>query len=181
MYICQHQKLFNNSESKIQLIIDMYTYGSSFSFLLKSWYYVGVYIIIINHVLKETWIYWKFLNTEEKASYSTWKRHPMIWIGKVTDNEPFHGSQPCCGAGACITHWIYEPCHAGPPKTDGSYWRVLTKCGPQEEGLATHSNILAWNLMDSMKRQKDMTPEDEPRQVERCPICYWGRVEGNYE
>ena len=54
MYICQHQKLFNNSESKIQLIIDMYTYGSSFSFLLKSWYYVGVYIIIINHVLKET-------------------------------------------------------------------------------------------------------------------------------
>ena len=127
MYICQHQKLFNNSESKIQLIIDMYTYGSSFSFLLKSWYYVGVYIIIINHVLKETWIYWKFLNTEEKASYSTWKRHPMIWIGKVTDNEPFHGSQPCCGAGACITHWIYEPCHAGPTKTDGSYWRVLTK------------------------------------------------------
>ena len=54
MYICQHQKLFSNSESKIQLIIDMYTYGSSFSFLLKSWYYVGVYIIIINHVLKET-------------------------------------------------------------------------------------------------------------------------------
>ena len=52
MYICQHQELFNNSESKIQLIIDMYTYGSSFSFLLQSWYYVGVHIIIINHVLK---------------------------------------------------------------------------------------------------------------------------------
>ena len=84
------------------------------------------------------------MKTEEKASYSTWKRHPMIWIGKVTDNEPFHGSQPCCGAGTCITHWIYESCHAGPPKTDRSYWRVLTKRGPQEEGLATHSNILAW-------------------------------------
>ena len=133
-YICQHQKLLNNSESKIQLIIDMYTYGSVFSFLLKSWYYIGVHIIIINHVLKETWIYRKFLKTKEKASYSTWKRHRMIWIHKVTDNEPFHGSQLCCGAGACITHWNYEPCHAGPPKTDRPYWRVLIKGGPQVKG-----------------------------------------------
>ena len=33
--------------------------------------------------------------------------------------------------------------------------------------------------MNSMKRQKDMIPEDElPRQ--KVPICYCGRVEGNY-
>ena len=32
------------------------------------------------------------------------------------------------------------------------------KCGLLEEGMATHS-------MDSMKRQKDMIPEDEPHQV----------------
>ena len=32
--------------------------------------------------------------------------------------------------------------------------------------------------MNSMKRQKDMTPEDDPPpQVRRCPIHYWGRVE----
>ena len=39
------------------------------------------------------------------------------------------------------------------------------------------------NLMDSMKRQKDMTLENEP-----CPsapgrsglMCYWGRAEDNY-
>ena len=38
------------------------------------------------------------------------------------------------------------------------------------------------NPMDSMKRQKDMTPEGEPcpPQLRRCPICYWGRAEGSY-
>ena len=35
------------------------------------------------------------------------------------------------------------------------------------------------NPMNSMKRHKDLTPEDES-QVERCPICYWGRAEGNF-
>ena len=29
------------------------------------------------------------------------------------------------------------------------------------------------NPIDVMKRQKYMTPEDEPPQVERCPTCYW--------
>ena len=33
------------------------------------------------------------------------------------------------------------------------------------------------NPMNSMKRQKDMTLKDEPPQVSRCPIYYWGRAE----
>ena len=33
------------------------------------------------------------------------------------------------------------PC--GPPKTDGSQWKILTKHGPLEEGMANYSNILA--------------------------------------
>ena len=33
--------------------------------------------------------------------------------------------------------------------------------------------------MNSMKRHKDLTPKDES-QVGRCPICYWGRAEGNF-
>ena len=34
------------------------------------------------------------------------------------------------------------------------------------------------NPMNSMKRQKDRTLKDElPRQVGRCPICYWRAVE----
>ena len=38
---------------------------------------------------------------------------------------------------------IYEPCHEGPPKTDGSWWRILTKRGPLEKGMANNFSILA--------------------------------------
>ena len=30
-----------------------------------------------------------------------------------------HGSQPC------LTQWNCKPCHVGPPKTEGSWWRIL--------------------------------------------------------
>ena len=30
-----------------------------------------------------------------------------------------------------------------PPKTDGSWWRVLMKCGPLEKGMANHFSVLA--------------------------------------
>ena len=33
--------------------------------------------------------------------------------------------------------------HVGPPKMDGSWWRILTKCGPLEEAMANHFSILA--------------------------------------
>ena len=48
-----------------------------------------------------------------------------------------HGSQHC------LTQWNYEPCHVGPPKTDGSWWRVLTKRHPLEKGTANHFSTLA--------------------------------------
>ena len=48
-----------------------------------------------------------------------------------------HGWQPC------VTQWSCEPCHTGPPKMDGSWWRVLTKCNVLEKGMANHFDILA--------------------------------------
>ena len=33
--------------------------------------------------------------------------------------------------------------HVGPPKMDRSWWRVLTKCGPLEKGMANHFSSLA--------------------------------------
>ena len=36
-----------------------------------------------------------------------------------------------------------KPCHVGPPKTDGSQWRVLTERGLLEKGIANHFSILA--------------------------------------
>ena len=55
----------------------------------------------------------------------------------------------------------------GPPKTDGSWWRLPTKCGPLEKGMANHFSILALRTpVNIMKRQKDMTLKDElPRSV----------------
>ena len=48
----------------------------------------------------------------------------------------------------------------GPPKMDGSWWRVLTKCGPLEKGMAKKLQNLE-NPMNSMKRQKYKTLKDE--------------------
>ena len=32
----------------------------------------------------------------------------------------------------------------GPPKTDGTWWRSLTECGPLAKGMANHFSILAF-------------------------------------
>ena len=60
----------------------------------------------------------------------------------ITGNLPnwSHGPQPC------LAQWNYEPCHVGPPKTDGSWWRVMTKCGPLEKGMANNFSILALRI-----------------------------------
>ena len=36
-----------------------------------------------------------------------------------------------------------EPCCVGSPKTDGSWWRALTKRDPLEKGMANHFGNLA--------------------------------------
>ena len=57
------------------------------------------------------------------------------------------------------------PC-VGPPKVGGSWGRGLTECGPLEKGMANHLSILLENPMNNIKRQKDMTLEEElPRLV----------------
>ena len=54
---------------------------------------------------------------------------------------------------------LSKSCHVGSPKTDGSWWRVLTECGPLEKGMTNDFSIQ--NPMNSMKRQKDRTLKDE--------------------
>ena len=62
--------------------------------------------------------------------------------------------------------WNYEPCHAGPLKTDRSWWRVLTKHGPLEKEMANHFSILTLRTPRTVWRQKDRTLRDElPRSV----------------
>ena len=50
----------------------------------------------------------------------------------------------------------------GPPKTDGSWWKGLTECGPLEKGMANHFSISCLeNPMNSMKRQNDRILKEE--------------------
>ena len=49
---------------------------------------------------------------------------------------------------------------------DGTLWRVMTKRGPLENGMANHFSILSLNPMNSLKKQKERTLKDElPRWV----------------
>ena len=69
----------------------------------------------------------------------------------------------------CLTQWNYQPCSVGTSKTDGSCWRVLTKCGPLEKGMANHFSILAlnsWAPFTVWKGKKDKTLKVElPRSI----------------
>jgi len=64
-------------------------------------------------------------------------RIPFPSVIKENYSNWSHGPQ------TCLTQWNYEPCCVGPPKTDRSWWRVLTKRGPLEKGVANHIRILA--------------------------------------
>ena len=67
-----------------------------------------------------------------------------------------HGSQPC------LTQRNYKPCHVGPPKTNRSPWRVLTKYDSLEKGMASHFSILALTTPQTVwKGKKDMTLKDD--------------------
>ena len=91
----------------------------------------------------------------------------------ITENQSnwSHGPQPC------LTQWNYEPCCVGPPKTDRSWWRVLTKHVPLEKGMANHFSILALRTPRTVWKGKKIDTERWTPQVGRYPICYWRRVE----
>ena len=58
--------------------------------------------------------------------------------------------------------------HSGEFRQNVVHWRREWQTTPYHK-----------NLMNSMKRQKDMIRRWTP-QVRRCPMCYWGRAKGNY-
>ena len=43
---------------------------------------------------------------------------------------------------------------------EGSWWRVLTKCGPLEKGMANHFNILALRKCEQYEKAKSRTLKD---------------------
>ena len=65
----------------------------------------------------------------------------------------------------CLTQCTYDPCHVGPPETDGSWWRVLTWSIGEGNGKPLQYSCIE-NPVNSTKRQKDRTLKLElPRLV----------------
>ena len=79
------------------------------------------------------------------------KRNPSKTVGAERgirgQTEPKPQSQTTSQSDHTDHSLVYlnetKPCCLGPPKTDGSWWRRLTECGPLEKGMANHFSILA--------------------------------------
>ena len=65
----------------------------------------------------------------------------------------------------------------GPPKTDGSWWRVLTKHDPLGEGIANRFSVLALRTPRSEERRVGSTKMDES--VVESSNKTWSTGEGN--
>ena len=62
----------------------------------------------------------------------------------------------------CLIQWNYESCHVGPPRMDGSWWKVLTKCGTLKKGMPNHFSILSLRTPCTVwKGKKDRALKDE--------------------
>ena len=69
------------------------------------------------------------------------------------------------------------PCRS--PRTDGSWWRVLTKRGLLENGMANHFSILALRTPWTEWKAKRWDTERWTPQVSRCPIATGDRWRNN--
>ena len=73
--------------------------------------------------------------------------NPMFW-DSVINHWQYWEILPYLYIDLQFSWWFrwkrsYEPGCTGPPKMDGSWWRILTNPGPPEKEMANHSSILA--------------------------------------
>ena len=88
-----------------------------------------------------------FLSSHEETPHVQGKRNPSKMVGSERENQRADRLKPqhrqlaylITWTAACLTQRNY----AGPSKTDRSWWRVMTKRGALEKGMANHFSILA--------------------------------------
>ena len=75
--------------------------------------------------------------------------YPSLSEGRQTENHNHRKvTSLITWTTAFLTQWNYEPCRVGPPKMDGSWWGVLTKCGPLEKGKTIA--LTRWTFVDKV-------------------------------
>ena len=85
-------------------------------------------------------------------------------------------SWPCSSEGSSTTQWSYDPFYQELPKTEDhseEFWQNVVHWSGEWQPLQ-HS--CCENPMGRIKRQKEMTLEDEPPQVGSCLARYWRAV-----
>ena len=90
-------------------------------------------------------------NSHEEIPHVQDKRNPSKMIGAKRGHQRAGRLKPQSHKTSQSDHMDHslvslnetKPCLVGPPKTAGSWWRVLTECGPLENGMANHFSVLA--------------------------------------
>ena len=89
------------------------------------------------------------------ATSATWETHEVFWDDWVFQTPFIHfplyrlkqqsqkTSQSDHMDHSLVSLSETKPCRVGPPKVDGVWQTVLTKCGPLDKGMANHFSILA--------------------------------------
>ena len=91
-----------------------------------------------------------------------------------------HEWQPCHGKGACITQQSYKPCHGGPHKRMGHSEVFSQNVVHWRRKWQPTLVLLPGEAHEHYEKAKIYDIGRWTSQVKRCPICYWGRAEGNY-
>ena len=90
-------------------------------------------------------------SSREEISHAQGKRNPSKMVGVARGHQRADTLKPYSQKTSQSNHTrttalsnYMKPSHAlGQPNTGGSWWRVLTECGPLEKGMANHFSILA--------------------------------------
>ena len=73
----------------------------------------------------------------------------------IRRTDSLHGPQPC------LTQWNCEPCCVGPPKMNGSWWRVLQNVVHWRRVWQTTSVFLSWEPHEQYENAKRYDTEEK--------------------